>query len=354
MPNLVNALEVVRIAQVGPAPDGPGGMPAVIASLLVSPLAERYAMEAIPTYRDGRPLPRLLLFARALLRLARFCLGRGPRIVHVHMAARGSMYRKALVVAVAKACRRPVVLQIHAGPGDLVEFLERLDGIRRRLLAATFAISDEVISVSADGAAVLNRMVTDVPIGVVPNAPPPVAANGTRPAGAAKVVYVGGFADPAKGGAVLVAALPELFAARPGAEVALAGPGEAPAGLPDGATWLGWLQPPERDALLAEAGVFVLPSLSEGMPIALLEAMASGLPVVATKVGAVPDLLDDGVDGLLVEPGDPAALASALAGVVGDAERRVALGAAARARAERLASEDVYGRLEQIYSKVLG
>ncbi len=343
----------MRIAQVGPAPDGPGGMPAVIASLLNSPLAERYAMVAIPTYRDGRPLPRLLLFVRALVTLVRWCLRGGPRIVHVHMAARGSMYRKALVVATAKACRRPVVLQVHAGPGDLVEFLERLGPLRRRLLDVTFRISDDVITVSADGAAVLNRMVTDVPIDFVPNAPPPVRANGDRPADASKVVYVGGFDDPAKGGAVLVEALPALLAQRPGAEVAMAGPGQAPGGLPQGASWLGWLQSEQRDALLAEGAVFVLPSLSEGMPIALLEAMANGLPIIATRVGAIPDLIEDGVDGVLVEPGDPAALAAALAAVLGDAERRAALGVAARERAERLASEDVYGRLEGIYAKVL-
>lgn len=328
-------------------------MPAVIASLLSSPLAARYPMEVIATYRDGRSLPRAILFARSLLTLARWCLRSGPRIVHIHMAARGSMYRKPLLVAVAKACRRPVVLQIHAGPGDLVEFFERIGPLRLRLIGAGFALADEVNTVSADGAAVLNRMVTDVSIDVVPNAPPSIPANGERSAAGSKIVYVGGFDDPAKGGAVLVEALPELLARSPSAEVALAGPGEAPAGLPDGVAWLGWLQAPERDALLAEGAAFVLPSLSEGMPIALLEAMANGLPIVATRVGAIPDLIEDGVDGVLVEPGDPAGLAAALAEVLADGERRVALGVAARERAERLASEDVYGRLDQIYAKVL-
>ena len=101
-------------------------MPAVIAALLRSPLAERYRFDAIPTYRDSQPLRRLLLFAGSLLALIRWCAGPGPRIVHVHMAARGSMYRKAAVVAVARAMQRPVVLHVHAGPGDLTAFLNRL------------------------------------------------------------------------------------------------------------------------------------------------------------------------------------------------------------------------------------
>ena len=60
----------------------------------------------------------------------------------------------------------------------------------------------------------------------------------------------------------------------------------------------------ERDRLLAQSDVFVLPSYDEGVPMSLLEAMAAGLPAIVTPVGGIPDVLRHGVEGLMVEPGD--------------------------------------------------
>ena len=83
--------------------------------------------------------------------------------------------------------------------------------------------------------------------------------------------------------------------------------------------------------LLAAMDIFVLPSLWEGLPLSLLLAMGAGLPVVATRVAGIPEVVDDEVTGLLVPAGDPAALGSALARLRADAVQRKRLGAAARA-----------------------
>lgn len=328
-------------------------MPAVIASLLDSPLAERYQFEVIPTWRDRRRAARFLLFARALARLVRWCAGRGPRIVHVHVAARGSLYRKAVFVAAAKSLRRPVVLHVHAGPGDLEDFLGRLGRLRTRLVRVPFELADRVLSVSRGGAETLRRLLVDVEIVVVPNAPPPVGALPWRAHGeTTTVLYLGGFDDPAKGGEILLEALPLLHRRNPAVRVLLAGPGEFPGAPAANASWRGWLDSEGKASALAEADVFVLPSVSEGMPIALLEAMAGGLAIVATRVGAVPEILTDGTDAALVPPRDPEAMAEALAGLAADRGLRERRGRAAAERARRLADEDVYGRLARIYDEL--
>ncbi len=82
----------------------------------------------------------------------------------------------------------------------------------------------------------------------------------------------------------------------------------------------------EKAACLARADLFVLPSYHEGMPISLIEAMAAGLPVVATSVGGIPDLVTDRENGRLVPPGQPGELAEVLAGLIGDPGRRTRMG----------------------------
>ena len=107
-------------------------------------------------------------------------------------------------------------------------------------------------------------------------------------------------------------------------------------------------------AVLAAADVFVLPSLSEGLPLALLEAMLAGLPIVASDVGEVGVALAQGEAGLLVEPGNPAALAAAIDHLLHDLDHARHLGesAARRAAAEYEVSQMV-GRYLGAYEEAL-
>ncbi len=108
-------------------------------------------------------------------------------------------------------------------------------------------------------------------------------------------------------------------------------------------------------ALLARARLFVLPSRSEGIPLTALEAMACGLPVVATRVGGLPEVVDDGVTGLLVPPADPAALAEAMVAIWNDPDRGDRMGHAGRLRAEeRFDVRRMVAQYEALYLEGLG
>ncbi|HXD23562.1 MAG TPA: glycosyltransferase, partial [Gemmatimonadaceae bacterium] len=87
--------------------------------------------------------------------------------------------------------------------------------------------------------------------------------------------------------------------------------------------------------ILAAGDLFVMPSLSEGLPLALVEAMATGLAIVATDVGGIPEVVARDREAVLVPAASPAALAAAMRSLLGDAARRAALGAAAQRRAYR-------------------
>ena len=88
------------------------------------------------------------------------------------------------------------------------------------------------------------------------------------------------------------------------------------------------------EQILPALDVYAHPSLSDTLPVSLLEAMASGVPVVASRVGGIPQVVEDGVTGLLVEPGEPGVLASALGRLIGDPALSAKLGAAARLKVE--------------------
>ena len=164
-----------------------------------------------------------------------------------------------------------------------------------------------------------------------------------------------------KGLVHLLGAFHALLQAHPTARLLLAGDGPERAAL-EGTVgtlrlghfvrFLGTIADPW--SLLAAADMFVLPSLYEGMPNALLEAMAAGLPAVATAVGTVPEMVVDGREALVVPPGDAGALARALAGLAAGPARRREMGALARQRVEAAYRiEATVAQTEGLYDELL-
>jgi L-malate glycosyltransferase len=106
--------------------------------------------------------------------------------------------------------------------------------------------------------------------------------------------------------------------------------------------------------LLTAADLFVLASRQEGLPVSLMEATSTGAAIVATSVGGVPQVITDGVDGLVVPPGDPPALVDALERLVGDSDLRAELGRAAKLRSTMFDVTSACRQMEEIYRDVAG
>jgi glycosyltransferase involved in cell wall biosynthesis len=315
----------------------------------------------VPTYRGPERLRGILVFVGALGRLCAWSLrGRG-RTVHVHATVRGSSYRKAICVVLAKALSRGVVLQMHSGAGDIEAFVGSRPRPVRALLRRAFRRADRVVAVSGASARALEAAYGLTGIVVVPNAAPDVA-DFTRPSSGVdapvRAAYLGGFANAAKAGDVMVAAAELATAREPRLRLSLAGPGELPeraaalVARSGAVVWEGWLGPAEKDALLRDAEIFVMSSRSEGLPMALLEAMAYGMAIVSTAVGGIEEVVDSGETALLVPAEDPESLAEALCRLVAEPALRRSLAAAARERARALDAVAVAGRLSEVYESL--
>jgi len=144
-----------------------------------------------------------------------------------------------------------------------------------------------------------------------------------------------------KGVDVLLAAMPELRRRVPAARLLIAGDGEhraaleraaAALGLGEAVSFLGRAGAPRVRRLLRGAAALVVPSIYEGMPLVVLEAMAASLPVVASRVAGIPEVVEDGKTGWLVPPEDPASLAAALAAALADPAEARRRGEAGRRR----------------------
>jgi glycosyltransferase involved in cell wall biosynthesis len=108
-------------------------------------------------------------------------------------------------------------------------------------------------------------------------------------------------------------------------------------------------------AVYAAMDIFVLPSLNEGLPMTVLEAMAASKPVIATRVGAIPSVIKDSENGLLVAPKDPEGLQNAIASLLNDPERRRRLGDQAHAWvSQNYTSEAMALKYREMYEEVLG
>jgi glycosyltransferase involved in cell wall biosynthesis len=337
-------------------------MAAVMRDLLGSPPPGPWGLEVIVTWRGFGSWERLRIFAAALLRLTLWCLRPGRRIVHIHGTARGSLYRKSLCLLVAWACRRPAIIQIHSGPPDIERFDAGIGPLRRRAFGVALRTARRRLAVSSGSAATMGRIFGPA-FEVMPNLAPtvPETAIVDGPGGGDPgILYVGGFENPVKGGEMLADVVERLAPELPDVDFALAGPGDAPTRLRElearrpNVRWLGWLDEEAKRRALVTHPVFVLPSHSEGLPVALLEAMSWGRAIVATDVGGVTDVVEPGKEAIVVAPGDPAALEEALRELVGDEARRRRVGTAAREAALAL-NEDVVGaRLASIYRELVG
>jgi glycosyltransferase involved in cell wall biosynthesis len=326
----------------------------------VGPLRERAAALGVPV-RLVAPMPLGLTGARRVPALVRLLRRERPRVLHAHMSSPVAC-KWGLTAAVL--ARVPAVLgtvQVGAYEPPNRSAYVQLRALARgvdRYLAVSREIADELTgklgwpsekvevvynAVDAERAAV------DAPPGLREQ----LGDSATRP-----LVLTPARLSPQKGHRVLLEAVAEV----PDALFLLAGEGperaplEAEAGrlgVADRVRFLGRRE--DVPQLLAACDVFALPSLYEGSSLAVLEAMAAGIPIVSSAIGGTEELIDDGRSGVLVPPGDAKALAAALRRVLGDEELRESLAARARERvAAGLTREQMASRVTAVYRELLG
>jgi glycosyltransferase involved in cell wall biosynthesis len=343
----------MRIVMVGPDLAASGGITSVARSFLASPAWQDTQVDWHSTGRTPWEMAVQIKRFRDQVR------SRPAEVYHLHIGAPtfahpatslySSVLRKWAYSQVLHEHRLPVVLHLHGSDG-LVQF-HQASLAHRRWLDDWFTQASAVVTVSRAMEREVSRWLRDrTPVVHLPN---PVEtsrffkAQPTEP----RVVFLGAI-RPAKGIYDLLEAARTVLRQVPEARFDFVGGGEiselqqriATIGLEERARCLGPRSAEEVPKILAESAIFCLPSHAEGLPVSILEAMAASLPVVATRIAGIPELVEHGTSGLLVEPHDPGGLAAALTRLLRDPKRCVKMGSEGRARVEQCFERDLLAR----------
>jgi glycosyltransferase involved in cell wall biosynthesis len=334
---------------------------ATVIALMAAHPDQRIRITVVPTYIEGSVWQRLMLSAHGMLRASWLLLLRRTDVLHVHLGAAGhggSVVRKAVPLWAARVVGIPTV--VHGHSYDFGGWFDRLPSAGQRLVRRLLMADRWVVLGQRHVDEHASRLLLpDGRISVLHNAVRipeiPVGQSGVERVHAVMLGRLGA----RKGSYDLIAAVGMLDEdIRDRLRVTLAGDGEVDevraavtaAGLDETIQVAGWLDPTARDELLMAAHVFVLPSRDEGLPMALLEAMAYGLAPVTTMVGSIGEAVRDGVNGLIVAPGRPDRIAEALTTLVTDEDLRARLSAAARRRVHDFGLESWYQQLTALWT----
>lgn len=346
---------------VVPSFEAKGGIASVVSGYRGSELEDHYKIHYVQTYCDGSKWKKLqkalygyVLFLKELL----FCK---PDLVHIHSSFGASFYRKLPFIYMASFWGIPVVNHIHGSEID--NFYRNTSERDKRLKRNAFKKCQRIIALSEQWQEEFSIFADKDKIDVVANYSVWQDIDPRDREDKKSILFLG-FLSELKG----CFDIPEIacYVKKQIGDIRfiLAGTGKEAdlqeirkraqqLGVEDNLIFPGWVTKDQKDQLLREASIYLLPSYTEGMPMSVLEAMGYSLPIVSTNVGGIPMLVKSGFNGFLCAPGDVQAMAKAIIEILTDAEKQIQMGrAGATIVKETYSLQKHIAQLASIYEKL--
>jgi len=347
-----------------------GGVSSVIRLYQESGLFDE-SVQFMSSFQDGSRLHKCLYYAKFLGRyIATLLTQKQLRLVHVHTASKGSFARKSLVILLARLFGKRVIIHMH-GAGFAV-FYDKMSAPLQWVTRRILNCSDVLIALSRQWQDDLYRISRHPKIRVLYN--PTVLKNPVfhqtdlerpiddevRETGMVNFLFMGRLGQR-KGVYDIIESARHVKANN--IKIHLYGDGEIDevkrkvqaAGVADKVAVHGWIDGNRKDETFRGANVLLLPSYHEGLPISVLEALAYGLPVLATDVGGIAEAVENGVNGYLIEPGECEALTSRMEQLAASSELRLKMGESGyRLAADKFDLSVIMRQLEALYAEIIG
>lgn len=347
---------IQRVLEVGPdVKDSAGGMASVIKEIIGNKsLQENFILDSFGSFCDGPKPKRLAYCLSAYLRYR--TVVKDYDIVHIHMTAGMSAWRKSWYIETAKKLNKKVVIQLHTTDYFIEQYNKRDDRYKERVNKVLHD-ADRILVLSEEFREKLEKEFSLDNTIYFPNSIDPDDYTFSLPDNN-KLVFLGKLNED-KGVDVLIDALARLkhdYGMEPECLLAGSGDKEKYQGLIDSNNLVNchisdhWLNQSEVKQILSDSSILVLPSQHEGFPIVILQAMASGMTVIATDVGAIPEILSNEQ---LISVNDPKGLENKIHSLLEDTNKIKNQALMNRkVLEEKFTDEIVMNQLGEVYSEL--
>ena len=303
-----------KVLMIGPARSVHGGISGVVNNYYDAGLHEKIDLCYIGTMVEGSKLRKLWQAFWALCLFA--CKLPVYEIVHVNVASDASFVRKSFFIRLAKFFGKKIVIHQHGG--DFEDYYGQLSDKEKRRVKRILSMGDAFLALSPILEEFFGKVIDDsTKIILFPNTIK-IPVIHEKQYGQQKLLFLGRICRE-KGISELLSAMNNLKKKYPSCRLYLGGIWEDEAfgrmaeEQSDCVEWIGWVSGENKEKYLQECDIFVLPTYFEGQPVSVLEAMAYSCAVVASRVGGIPQMIDNGQSGILVEPKNTDDLEKALA-----------------------------------------
>ena len=353
-------MEKTRVLMCGSSRRERGGMNSVIEQLLTNDWGNNIELSYLSTHISGKNIIKVLYFFGAYTKLLFLLVFNRFDIAHIHMSYKGSFYRKYYVSKLCKKFNKKVIIHLHGS--EFKDFYNRADDKLKEQIIELFSMVDCTIALGNEWFNFIKSIVPNANVEIINNAVKIPKEQKLKSSDENKFLFLGALIER-KGVQDLIEAA-KILKSKGIKKFKCLIAGDGPEKdkllnlvkkyeLEDNFEFLGWINGIQKQELLINSDVLVLPSYNEGLPIAILEAMSYSLPIISTDVGSISEAVKENCNGYLIKPGDYNALEKAMSYMILDEKLWGDFSKQSRTIAESYFSEDIFfDKISKLYLKL--
>lgn len=315
----------MRVLMLGPSKESMGGIATVIKNFHMYFKHDDIDMIYLDTWKEGDLRSRLTVTLLSLLKFIKCMFVGNIDVIHIHMAQDGSFYRKSLIILIGKLFRKKILLHMHASQFD--KFYFNSSNLSKRYIRFILKLPNRIIVLSERWKE-FYKQITDNEIVIVNNA---VLVDKYKYNNNGNIISFMGRLCERKGIYDVLKVSTKILEEHKNIKLYLCGDGDVEKvkdiilqeGLSNRIIVTGWINDYDKEKILKNSIINILPSYNEGMPMAILETMSKGIPNVSTNIGGIPNVIKNYDNGILISPGNLDELFNSINYLLLDKKRRM-------------------------------